>query len=47
MGDIENKNICGIDIGNKNVVLTYYNSQLSNSKIIENSHGKKMTPYIK
>lgn len=46
MEDKESNNICGIDIGNKNIVMTYFNSSLSVSKIIENSNGKKLTPYI-
>lgn len=46
MEDKDSQNICGIDIGNKNIVMTYFNSSLSVSKIIENSHGKKLTPYI-
>lgn len=45
MSDNSNKNICGIDIGNKYIVLSWYNSQSNVTKLFEDSYGKKKIMY--
>lgn len=45
MSDNSSKNICGIDIGNKYIVLSWYNTQSKIAKLFEDSYGKNKIVY--